>query len=71
VPLGRDHVVEATIVGTAITQFASFAPPPIYGIRKLDIRRPAPPPQVSVNLGAEDQDDAAGSPDADPDVPGS
>jgi uncharacterized protein YbjQ (UPF0145 family) len=68
VPLGRDHVVEATIVGTAITQFASFAPPPIYGIRKLDVRRPAPPPQVSVNLGAEDQESAAGSPDVDPDV---
>jgi uncharacterized protein YbjQ (UPF0145 family) len=59
VPFGRDHVAEATVVGTAIAQFASFAPPPIYGIRKLDIRRPAPPPkqQVSVSLGGEAQDD--------------
>lgn len=58
VPLGKDHVVEAIIVGTAIAQFASMAPPPIYGIRKLDGRRPEPPkpPQLSVNLeGAEDE----------------
>jgi uncharacterized protein YbjQ (UPF0145 family) len=40
VPLGHDHVAEATIVGTAIAQFAAMAPPPIYGIRKLDDRRP-------------------------------
>src|SRR5215831_2814986 len=67
VPLGSDHVVEATIVGTAITHFASFAPPPIYGIRKLDLRRPVPPPQVSVNLGGgEDQDESAPAPDASP-----
>jgi uncharacterized protein YbjQ (UPF0145 family) len=60
VPLGRDHVVEATIVGTAITRFATFAPPPIYGIRKLDVRRPAPPPQVSVSLGGgEEQGETA------------
>jgi uncharacterized protein YbjQ (UPF0145 family) len=65
VPLGHDHVVESTIVGTAITQFASFAPPPIYGIRKLDLRRAAPPPQVSVNLGGgEEQDETPAAPDA-------
>jgi len=70
VPLGRDHVVEATIVGTAITQFASFAPPPIYGVRKLDLRRAVPPPQVSVNLsGGEEQDETAGSPVASQDLP--
>jgi uncharacterized protein YbjQ (UPF0145 family) len=69
VPLGHDHVVEATIVGTAITQFASFAPPPIYGIRKLDVRRPVPAPQVSVSLGGgEDQDEAVSAPDAGPDM---
>jgi len=53
VPFGKDHVVQATIVGTAIAQFARIAPPPIYGIRRLDERRPAPPPvqQLSVNLG--------------------
>jgi uncharacterized protein YbjQ (UPF0145 family) len=54
VPFGKDHVTQATIVGTAITQFARMAPPPIYGIRKLDGRRPEPPPaQVSVRLGGE------------------
>jgi uncharacterized protein YbjQ (UPF0145 family) len=52
VPFGKDHVVEATIVGTAITQFAPIAPPPIYGIHKLDGRRPvqAPERQLSVSL---------------------
>jgi uncharacterized protein YbjQ (UPF0145 family) len=69
VPLGHDHVVEATIVGTAITQFASVAPPPIYGIRKLDVRRPDPPPQLSVNLGSEDQGEAGESPDVGPEMP--
>ncbi|HEY2507769.1 MAG TPA: heavy metal-binding domain-containing protein [Streptosporangiaceae bacterium] len=65
VPLGRDHVVEATIVGTAIAQFARYAPPAIYGIHKLNGRRPEPPreQQVAVSLGgeqgAEDQDQAA------------
>ena len=28
VPFGKDHVVQATIVGTAIVQFAALAPPP-------------------------------------------
>jgi uncharacterized protein YbjQ (UPF0145 family) len=57
VPFGKDHVVQATIVGTAIAQFASIAPPPIYGIRKLDARRSAPPPaqQLSVSLGGESE----------------
>jgi uncharacterized protein YbjQ (UPF0145 family) len=69
VPLGHDHVVEATIVGTAITQFARFAPPPIYGIRKLDVRRPAPPAQVSVSLGGtEDQDETVSAPVVGPDL---
>ncbi len=69
VPLSRDHVAQATIVGTAITQFARIAPPPIYGIHKLDGRRPEPPPaQVSVSLGGEgaaekaDSDDGATEP---------
>ena len=55
VPFGKDHVVQATIVGTAIAQFAEMAPPPIYGIRRLDGRRPEPPPpqRVSVGLGGE------------------
>ncbi len=54
-PLGKDHVAEATIVGTAIARFANLAPPPIYGIRKLDGRRPVQVPerQVSIGLGGE------------------
>jgi uncharacterized protein YbjQ (UPF0145 family) len=62
VPFSRDHVAEATIVGTAIAQFASIAPPPIYGIHKLDGRRPEPPPpqQVSVSLGADTNEDRPG-----------
>ena len=52
VPFGKDHVVEATILGTAIAQFARMAPPPIYGIHKLNGRRPvqAPERQLSVSL---------------------
>ena len=59
VPFSRDHVAETTIVGTAIAQFARIAPPPIYGIHKLDGRRPEPPPaqQVSVSLGGETKDE--------------
>jgi uncharacterized protein YbjQ (UPF0145 family) len=55
VPFGKDHVVQATIVGTAIAQFANIAPPPIYGIRRLDGRRPEPPPaqQLSVSLSGK------------------
>jgi uncharacterized protein YbjQ (UPF0145 family) len=63
VPFGRDHVAQATIVGTAITQFANIAPPPIYGIHKLDGRRPEPPPQqqVSVSLGGEAKEEKPGA----------
>jgi uncharacterized protein YbjQ (UPF0145 family) len=59
VPFSRDHVAEATIVGTAIAQFARLAPPPIYGIRKLNGRRPVQPPerQVSVSQEAEQDED--------------
>jgi len=60
VPLGHDHVVEATIIGTAIAQFASLPPPPIYGIHKLSEPRPEPveQPQVTVSLeGAEAEAD--------------
>ncbi|HXZ63263.1 MAG TPA: heavy metal-binding domain-containing protein [Streptosporangiaceae bacterium] len=63
VPFSRDHVVEATIVGTAIVQFARIAPPPIYGIHKLDGRRPEPPAQAaqpSLNLSGEARDDKPG-----------
>jgi uncharacterized protein YbjQ (UPF0145 family) len=58
VPFGKDHVVEATIVGTAIAQFAHVAPPPIYGIHKLDGRRPVQPPErrVSVSLDGDEND---------------
>jgi uncharacterized protein YbjQ (UPF0145 family) len=72
VPFSRDHVAEATIVGTAIAQFARIAPPPIYGIHKLDGRRPEPPPpqQVSVSLGGEAREDQpAGEEGAEPSQP--
>jgi uncharacterized protein YbjQ (UPF0145 family) len=68
VPFGKDHVVQATILGTAVAQFANIAPPPIYGIRRLDGRRPEPPPaqQLSVSLGGKpeggDGDDAEPGP---------
>jgi uncharacterized protein YbjQ (UPF0145 family) len=62
-PLGKDHVVEAVIVGTAITQFARLAPPPVYGIRKLDGRRPDPPKQQpSVRLGGDEGEEHEGQP---------
>lgn len=68
VPLGHDHVAQVTIVGTAIVRFASFAPPPIYGIHKLDGRRPAPPPQpAAVSLGGDEQGEPPAAPDAGPD----
>jgi hypothetical protein len=60
VPFSRDHVAQTTIVGTAIAQFAQMAPPPIYGIHKLDGRRPVqtvPVPQVSVSIGGEAKED--------------
>jgi uncharacterized protein YbjQ (UPF0145 family) len=68
VPFGRDHVVEATIVGTAIAQFARIAPPPIYGIHKLDGRRPVQVPerQVSVSLDGEEAAERNESPEPPP-----
>jgi uncharacterized protein YbjQ (UPF0145 family) len=68
VPFGRDHVVEATIVGTAVTQFAQLAPPPIYGIHKLDGRRPvqAPERQLSLNVEGEQEEPADAEPPAGP-----
>jgi len=70
-PLGHDHVVEATVVGTAVTRFANLAPPPIYGIRKLDGRRPvqAPEQQVSVALSGEADPPASPGDETDADQP--
>jgi uncharacterized protein YbjQ (UPF0145 family) len=55
VPHSKDHVVEATILGTAIAQFARLTPPPVYGIHKMSGRRPEPPreQQISVSLEGE------------------
>ena len=55
VPFGKDHIVQATIVGTAIAQFAAVASPPIYGIRRLDAGRPAraTAQQLSASLGTK------------------
>jgi uncharacterized protein YbjQ (UPF0145 family) len=71
VPRGKDHVVEATIIGTAIAQFARLAPPPVYGIHKMSGRRPDPPPrqQVSVNLEGE-AETSEPAPEPDSDQPG-
>ncbi len=69
VPFSRDHVAQTTIVGTAIAQFARMTPPPIYGIHKLDGRRPAPTvpaPQVSVSLGGEAREDRPSGEDGSP-----
>ncbi|HTA00691.1 MAG TPA: heavy metal-binding domain-containing protein [Streptosporangiaceae bacterium] len=66
VPFGKDHVVQSTIVGTAIAQFAEMAPPPIYGIRKLDGRRPEPPPQQRVSVGIGGEAETSDEPDATP-----
>jgi uncharacterized protein YbjQ (UPF0145 family) len=63
VPFSRDHVAQTTIVGTAIAQFADMVPPPIYGIHKLDGRRPVqavPTAQVSVSLGGEAKEEHPG-----------
>ena len=76
VPFGKDHVVEASIVGTAITQFARIEPPPIYGIHKLDGRRPVQPPerQISVSPDGEEAGEPAEPPaspaDSGADAPG-
>ena len=58
VPFGKDHVVEATILGTAIAQFARMQAPPVYGIHRMNdggrVVRPAPQ-QMSVSLEGGEQ----------------
>lgn len=72
VPRGKDHVVEATIVGTAIAQFARLAPPPVYGIHKMSGRRPQPavPQQVSVSLEGEAETSTDSGPESGADQQG-
>jgi uncharacterized protein YbjQ (UPF0145 family) len=69
VPGGHDHVVEATILGTAITRFAHLAPPPVYGIHRMSGRRPEPPPPPQMAVGLEREKEPEAEPDAsqDPD----
>jgi uncharacterized protein YbjQ (UPF0145 family) len=58
VPFGKDHVVEATVLGTAIAQFARIQPPPVYGIHSMsDARRKeaAAAQQMSVSLEGEEE----------------
>lgn len=71
VPFGKDHVVEVTILGTAIAQFARMAAPPIYGIHKLDGRRPvqAPERQLSVDLDGDKSEPAGDEPGGEPGAP--
>lgn len=63
VPHGKDHVVEATIVGTAITQFANLAPPPVYGIHKMSAPRPQPVVQPQISVSLEGEAEPASEPD--------
>ena len=62
VPFGKDHVVEATILGTAIAQFARMQAPPVYSIHKMSDggrRRQAHTRQMSVSLeGGEKKPEA-------------
>jgi uncharacterized protein YbjQ (UPF0145 family) len=64
VPGGRDHVVEATILGTAITRFASLVPPPVYGIHRMNGRRPEPPAPPQMTVGLERGPEPETEPDA-------
>jgi uncharacterized protein YbjQ (UPF0145 family) len=58
VPHSKDHVVEATIIGTAIAQFARLAPPPVYGIHKMSTRRPGPASEQRVSVSLEGEPEA-------------
>jgi uncharacterized protein YbjQ (UPF0145 family) len=69
VPFGKDHVVEASIVGTAIAQFARLAPPPIYGVHKLDGRRPVQPPERQVSVAGDSEEGGGGAEPAEPSAP--
>jgi uncharacterized protein YbjQ (UPF0145 family) len=68
VPHGKDHVVEATIIGTAIAQFARLAPPPTYGIHRMNGRRPDPPPQRQVSVSLEGDAETSAEPGAETDA---
>lgn len=65
VPHGKDHVVEATVVGTAITQFARLQPPPVYGIHKMSGRRPEPVVERQVSVSLEGEAESVKDADAD------
>jgi uncharacterized protein YbjQ (UPF0145 family) len=69
VPFGKDHVVEATILGTAITQFARMQAPPVYGIHKMGDggrRRRGDPRQMSVSLEGDEKKPEPEPADAEP-----
>ena len=77
VPFGKDHVVEATILGTAIAQFARMQAPPVYGIHKMSDggrRRQDRARQMSVSLEGGEQkpepEPAPAEPGAGPADPG-
>jgi uncharacterized protein YbjQ (UPF0145 family) len=70
VPFGKDHVVEATVLGTAIAQFARMQPPPVYGIHRMDDTRrkeAAAPQQMSVSLEGEEEKQKEPAPEPGPD----
>jgi uncharacterized protein YbjQ (UPF0145 family) len=72
VPFGKDHVVEATSLGTAIAQFARLQPPAVYGIHRMNGRRPvqAPEQQMSVSLEGDSKPGGEDADEAEPDKPG-
>ncbi len=56
---GKDHVAEATMVGTGIAEYARPAPPAVYPVLTLTRRRAAAEERPQVSLRAEDAEDKA------------
>jgi uncharacterized protein YbjQ (UPF0145 family) len=54
---GKDHVAEATMVGTGIAEYSRPAPPAVYPVLTLSRRRAAAEVQPQVALRAEDAED--------------
>jgi uncharacterized protein YbjQ (UPF0145 family) len=64
VPFSKDHVVEATILGTAIAQFARLEPPAVYGIHKMSGRRRSAEAQQQMSVSLEGEAEKKPEPDA-------
>jgi uncharacterized protein YbjQ (UPF0145 family) len=59
---GKDHVAEATMVGTGIAEYARPAPPAVYPVLTLTRRRAVVEEQPQVALRAADAEDEAEKP---------